>query len=92
MPEVVRDIQYEGVAEGIKAYLDQMDRTHRRQDTSPLPDFGNHIHSSFGTGYTSKLESRAREDRQDEDQTSTSDPDNTQPAPIALSVTLAGVF
>ena len=92
VPEVVRDIQYEGIADGIKAYLNQMDHTNRRQEMSPLPDFGSRIRSSSRTGYTSKLGSRAGEDRQDEDQTSTSDLHNSQTAPIALHDALAVVF
>ena len=92
VPEIVRDMQYEGIVDGIKAYLNQMDHTHRRQEMSPLPNFSSHTRSSSGTGYTSKLGSRAGEDRRDEDQTSSSDLHNVQPVPVALHDALAALF
>ena len=92
VPEIVRDMQYEGIVDGIKAYLNQMDHTHRRQEMSPLPNFSSHTRSYSGTGYTSKFGSRAGEDRRDEDQTSSSDLHNVQPALVALHDALAAVF
>ena len=92
MPEIVRDLQYKGLVDGIKAYLEQMDHTNRRREMSPFPDFGAHIRYSSSDDYLSKRESLAGGNRPDEVQKTPPDLHHPEPAPVAVHEALAVVF